>query len=98
MENQAIRMKLLRERNLKKKTLNNQFLRAKRYRELKDREELFYKPIIVPKDDMNKFKEQEMKKIRSIKQNVMGEKPKIIRDKLKDMIFGKVSKLKRKRR
>ena len=86
------------ERKKLKKMLNNQFLRAKRYRELKDREELFYKPIIVPKDDMNKFKEQEMKKIRSIKQNVMGERPKIIRDKLKDMIFGKVSKLKRKRR
>ena len=52
----------------------------------------------MPKGDINKFKEQEMKKIRSIKQNVMGEKPKIIRDKLKDMIFGKVSKPKKKRR
>ena len=36
--------------------------------ELKDREieELFYKPIIVSKDDMDKFEEQEMKKIRPI--------------------------------
>ena len=29
---------------------------------------------------MDKLEEQEMKKIRSIKQNVMGEKPKIIKD------------------
>ena len=67
-------------------------------RELKDREEKikreieerFFKPIVVSKDDMDKFEEQEMKKIRSIKrnwfdwsikQNVMGKKPKIIRDK-----------------
>ena len=37
--------------------------------ELKDREieELFYKLIIVSKDDMDKFEEQEMKKIRPIK-------------------------------
>ena len=37
--------------------------------ELKDREieELFYKPIIVSKDHMDKFEEQEMKKIRPIK-------------------------------
>ena len=48
--------------------LNNQFLRAKKYRELKDRKELFYNPIIVTKDDMDKLEEQEMKKIRSIKQ------------------------------
>ena len=46
-------------------------------RELKDREkkvkreikELFYKPIIVFKDDMEKFEEQEMKKIRLLKRN-----------------------------
>ena len=31
-----------------------------------------------------------MKKIRSIKQNVMGEKPKIIRDKLKDKIINDI--------
>ena len=70
-------------------------------RELKDREEkikreieeLFYMLITVSKDDLDKFKEQEMKKIRPIKRNwfdwlikqsVMGKKPKIIRDKLKD--------------
>ena len=41
-------------------------------RELKDREEKterkepLCKPIIVSKYDMNKFKEQEMKKIRSV--------------------------------
>ena len=70
-------------------------------KELKDREEkikretreLYCKPIIVSKDDMDKLKEQEMKKLRPIKrkwfdrlikQNVMGNKPKIIRDKSKD--------------
>ena len=39
---------------------------------------------------MDKLEEQEMKKIRSIKQNVMGEKPKIIRDKLKDKIINDI--------
>ena len=34
-------------------------------------EELFYKFIIVSKDDMDKFEEQEMKKIRPIKKNSM---------------------------
>ena len=33
---------------------------------------------------MDKIEEQEMKKIRSIKQNAMRKKPKIIKDKLKD--------------
>ena len=56
-------------------------------------EELFYKPIVVSKDDLDKFEEQEMKKIRQIKRNwfdrlikesVMRKKSKIIRDKLKD--------------
>ena len=63
--------------------------------ELKDRKEeikkeiekLFNNPIIVSKDDMDKFEEHEMKKIRQIirnwfhwliKQSVMGEKPKVI--------------------
>ena len=30
-------------------------------------EELFYKPIILPKYDLDKFEEQEMKEIRPIK-------------------------------
>ena len=72
--------------------------------ELKDRtekikreiEKLFDKPIIVSKDDMDKFVEQEVKKIRSImrkwfdrliNKNVIEKKPKIIRDKLKDKII-----------
>ena len=46
-------------------------------RELKDREvkirrkieELFFKPIIVSTDDMDKFEQKEMKKIRPIKNN-----------------------------
>ena len=63
--------------------LNNQFLGLKKDfmeskdSELKDREEkikreaeeLFHKPIIVSKDDMDKFEEQEMEKIRPIKRN-----------------------------
>ena len=57
----------------------------------RDVEELFYKPITVSKDNMDKFEEQEMKKISPIKKNwfdwfikqsVMGKKPKITRDKL----------------
>ena len=53
----------------------------------RETEELFYQPIIVSKDDMDKLEQQEMKKIRPvkrnwvdqlIKQNVMGKKPKII--------------------
>ena len=47
----------------------------------------------MSKDDLDKFEEQEMKKIRPIirnwfnmliKQYVMGKEPKVIRDKLKD--------------
>ena len=66
MENQTIRMKKLRKKYLKN-MLNNQFLGLEKdFIELKDRE-LFYKPIIMSKDDMDKFEEQEMKKIRPIK-------------------------------
>ena len=39
---------------------------------------------------MDKLGEQKMKKIRSIKQNVMGQKPEIIRDKLKDKIINDI--------
>ena len=65
-------------------------------RELKDREKNIKGEIIIPKNDMDKFEEQGMKKIRSImrklfdkliKQNVMTNKPKIIREKLKDKII-----------
>ena len=69
-------------------------------REMKDREEkvireieeLFHKITVMSKDDMDKFEEQEMKKIRQIlkkwydqlvKQSLMGKNQKIIRDKLK---------------
>ena len=54
---------------------------------------------MVSQNDMDKFEEQEMKKIRPvirnwfdrlIKQNVMGKKPKIIRDKLKDKIINNI--------
>ena len=49
-------------------------------RELNDREEkskrkmqeLFYKPIIVCKDDMDNFEEQEIKKIRQIKEQMVS--------------------------
>ena len=59
----------------------------------------FHKPLIVSKDDMDKFEEQIMKKIRPvitkwfdqvINKNVMGKKPKIIRDELKDKIFNDI--------
>ena len=60
---------------------------------------LFHKPLIVSKDDMDKIEEQIMKKIRPvitewfdqvINKNVMGKKPKIIRDELKDKIFNDI--------
>ena len=59
-------------------------------------EKLFFKPIMVSKNDMDKFEEQEIKKIRRIKrncfdrlikQNVMRKKSKIIIDKLKYKII-----------
>ena len=65
-------------------------------------EELPHKLNTVSKDDMDKFEEQEMKKIRPmikkwsdrlIYKNVMGEKPEIIRDKLKDQIIRDISRL-----
>ena len=39
----------------------------------------------MSKDETEKLEEQEMKKLKSIKQDEMGEKPKLIRDKLKDI-------------
>ena len=60
---------------------------------------LFHKPLIVSKDDMDKFEEQIMKKIRPvitkwfdqvINKNVMGKTPEIIRDELKDKIFNDI--------
>ena len=65
-------------------------------RELKEREGKIKREIIISKNDMDKFEEQEVKKIRpiirhlfdkSIKQNMMRSKPKIIRENLKDKII-----------
>ena len=65
-------------------------------------EELLHKLNMVSKDDMDKFEEQEMKKIRPmirkwsdrlINKNVMREKSEIIRDKLKDQIIRDISRL-----
>ena len=59
-------------------------------------EQLFHKLIIASTDDMDTFEKQEMNKIRSIirkwfdrliNTNVMGKKPELIRDKLKDKII-----------
>lgn len=59
-------------------------------------EELFHKPIIVSKDNMDKLEEQEMKKMRPIirkwfdqliNKSVVGKKLKIIRVKLNDNII-----------
>ena len=46
--------------------------------------------IIVAKDNVDKFEEQEIKKIRAIKQSVMQKKSKIIIDKLKDKIINNI--------
>ena len=65
-------------------------------RELKEREGKIKRVVIISKSDMDKFEEQEVKKIRpiirhlfdkSIKQNMMRSKPKIIRENLKDKII-----------
>ena len=39
---------------------------------------------------MDKFQEQEMNQIKSIKQNMMWKKPKMIRDKLNDNIINDI--------
>ena len=65
-------------------------------RELKDRAENIKRVIIISRYDMDKFEEKEMKEIRpiirdlfdkSIKQNVMRNRSKIIRNKSKDKII-----------
>ena len=79
--------------------LKNRELKYRKEKIKKEIEKLFHKPIIMFKDDMHKFQKPEMKKIRPviidwfdglIKQNVMGKKPKIIRDKLKDEIINDI--------
>ena len=71
-------------------------LKDRKEEKLKKTERLFNKPIIVTKVDMDMFEEQELKKLRPvirswfdqlIKQKVMENKPKIIRDKLNDKII-----------
>ena len=47
---------------LKDRELKNREVKIKR-----DIEELFFKPIIVSIDDIDKFKQKEMKKVRPIK-------------------------------
>ena len=90
---QTIKIKILREKDFKN-MLNNQSLTTKKYflklknRELKDKEETINREIVMPKDDMDKFEEQKMKKIRNpsdklIEQNVMRNKRNIIRGKAK---------------
>ena len=41
----------------------------------------------MSKDDIEKLEDQEVKKLKLIKQDEMWEKPKLIRDKLKDKII-----------
>ena len=76
--------------------LNGRKLKDRKEKVKREIEELFYKPFIVSKDDMDRFEGQEMKKIRPvirkwfdrlINKNVMGKKSKIIRGKLKDNII-----------
>ena len=79
--------------------LKDRELKYRKEKIKKEIKKLFHKPIIMFKDDMHKFQKPEMKKIRPviidwfdglIKQNVMGKKPKIIRDKLKDEIINDI--------
>ena len=71
-------------------------LKDRKEKSKKQLEKLFHKLIIASKNDMDKFEEQEMKKLRPfirnwfdqlIKPNFMRKKPKVIRDKLKDKII-----------
>ena len=59
-------------------------------RELKDREETIKRDIIISKDVMDKFEEQEMKKSRPIIRNMMRSKPKIIKGNLKNKLKDKI--------
>ena len=76
-------------------------LKDKKGKIKKEIEKLFNKPIILSKDDVDKFEEHEMNKIipirnwfdQLIKQNVMRKKPKIVRDKLKDKIINDIWRL-----
>ena len=81
---------------------NNTELKHRKEKLKKETEELSYKPIIVLKKDLDKFEEQEMKNIRqiiiswfdqSIVQNVMGNNPIMIRDRLKDKMITDILKL-----
>ena len=81
---------------------NNTELKHKTEKLKRETEELSHKPIIVLKKDLDKFEEQEMKNIRhiiiswfdqSIVQNVMGNNPIMIRDRLKDKMITDILKL-----
>ena len=90
METQTKGMKILREKYLKN-MLNNQSLTAKKYFmelkdiELKDRKEKIKTKIIMSKDDIEKFEELEMKKLRPIKRNLFDKliKQNVMRNKRK---------------
>ena len=81
---------------------NNTELKHRKEKLKRETEELSYKPIIVLKKDLDKFEEQEMKNLRqiiiswfdqSIVQNVMGNNPIMIRDRLKDKMITDILKL-----
>ena len=81
---------------------NNTELKHRKEKLKRETEELSYKPIIVLKKDLDKFEEQEMKNIRqiiiswfdqSIVQNVMGNNPIMLRDRLKDKMITDILKL-----
>ena len=81
---------------------NNTELKHRKEKLKRETEELSYKPIIALKKDLDKFEEQEMKNIRqiiiscfdqSIVQNVMGNNPIMIRDRLKDKMITDILKL-----
>ena len=81
---------------------NNTALKHRKEKLKRETEKLSYKPIIVLKKDLDKFEEQEMKNLRqsiiswfdqSIVQNVMGNNPIMIRDRLKDKMITDILKL-----
>ena len=99
--NQFLRVKVFQNQKKDFTELKEIELKDRKIKNKKEIEKLFIKPIILSKDDTNKFEKHEMKKIRPIirkwfyrliNKNVLGKKP-IIRDKLRNKLIRDIWKL-----
>ena len=104
--NQFLRVKVFQNQKKDFTELKEIELKDRKIKNKKEIEKLFIKPIILSKDDTNKFEKHEMKKIRPIirkwfyrliNKNVLGKKPiikpEIIRDKLRNKLIRDIWKL-----